>query len=753
MISGTGVRQSRDAFTRAGLDPNEAERLYIEAMKSSGGYQEAKYHTEASQYQAPSQPLYQGAVREGMDVEHFQETGEEIPYVPKGDVKSYLLTGGEQGQPVPTGGRPLTIKKPEPAPLSVSAYEEPTAPMKQSWGESTIQTLGRYPTGLKMSITGAITDFDIGAGIKYTFQPFQYSGEMRGEKKITVPAREQRGTIVSEEYLSTEYKPFTGTKFEYAEMMESKGYQPSQDLYERTGKRIPKYAPAVIEIGALTVLSGTPMGAMAVRTFIGLKGTKQFVEAETFSGKALGLVGIGMGIYGISSGMRGLQRSITMDELSSAIASKPQVPIGERVSLGEGVVKDIYGARYQVGGTKVIKQTEIYSKLMKGKYYPQVGRGEVYAKTYEFGTGKEILYGAGTKLEGLGLGLGVGTGGWQPSISSGQISKQIEFITRAGKGKLTIYPPSAQVKEPFLAGAISKQSKEMILSYGGKVKDINLPWKTPSGIVIERGRYGFDVEQISLLKIAKPSPSDIGFMRGAGGKSSQEFFKQLYAPPTQAIAEKLIQAPIVDTSTSILPSISTGVGAIVSKVKVKEDVKTSYAEISKSFIKEFSIQPQVSKVKVITKEQDAFANLFGAGLMPKPSLRDITILGTPQAQIPRTKLKSEQILKQITIQTPIITTPTTPTPYIPTTTFVPAPFMFLPPLGAGGRPSKRRIKVRKIVGYTPSYSAMIFKIFGEKPKGVETGLRIRPIPKDFDFTRLMGMGTRRIIKTRKVKRR
>ena len=81
---------------------------------------------------------------------------------------------------------------------------------------------------------------------------------------------------------------------------------------------------------------------------------------------------------------------------------------------------------------------------------------------------------------------------------------------------------------------------------------------------------------------------------------------------------------------------------------------------------------------------------------------------------------------------------------------------------------KRRVKIKKVIRYTPSYSALIFNIKGKAPKGIETGLRVRPItrgtdnllnifsgktPKIYNPFQIPRIKRKRIIKKRKVKRR
>ena len=655
---------------------------------------------------------------------------------------------------------------PKPAPYAISAYEGGATPMQQTWLKSTGQAIGRIPSGFQMSARGLITEFDPSKGIGYIFEPYKYAGKQIGEEKITMIGRPQTGTIISEEYLPSEYKPFKGTKFEYAEMMEGIGYQPPEGIYERTGSRIQKYAPAVIETGALVGASFTPAGGAVVSGYIFGRGARQIVEAPTISGKALGVAGIGLGLYGMGATMSGLQRSITTGEISEAIAYKPQFKIGTRETLKGGIIKDLYSAKYQVGGTKVIKNVEVYSKLIKGKYFPMVGRGSVFARTSEYMTGKGITYMAGTKLEGFGIGLGGGTGGWSPSIAGGRVSKQVEAIVRSGKGQIYVNERFLPLKgkpflgkkvkffketqEPFLAGGVSKQQKDIILSYGGKVKEVTPAWKTPSGIKINGGGFKFPIEEISLLKVVKKTP-DVGFVQAYGRGSSQEFFKQLYAPPTQAVAGKLIQAPSMDVlssmrpSTSILPLVSAGAKAVAPKTRLK------------TIIKPVAIDTTLPKQKEVFMQTSDLVQRFKQVSLPKietiamPKMKSLTRVIPITAQIPKQGLKQKQILKQMGITT---TTPQPPSvSMIPTTPFIPFFPISLPPLGAGGRLGKRRVKIRRVVKYVPSYSAMIFKIFGKKPKGVETGLRVRPIPRGFSFAELFGAPKRKIIKKRKVKRR
>jgi hypothetical protein len=89
-----------------------------------------------------------------------------------------------------------------------------------------------------------------------------------------------------------------------------------------------------------------------------------------------------------------------------------------------------------------------------------------------------------------------------------------------------------------------------------------------------------------------------------------------------------------------------------------------------------------------------------------------------------------------------------PTPSIPKTNIPIAPIA----LGLGGFSAKSSSKVfkggKKRVKYTPSFSALAFKIYGEAPKGsAKTGLGFRPITPDFSFEKAKF----NILKRRKLK--
>jgi len=101
---------------------------------------------------------------------------------------------------------------------------------------------------------------------------------------------------------------------------------------------------------------------------------------------------------------------------------------------------------------------------------------------------------------------------------------------------------------------------------------------------------------------------------------------------------------------------------------------------------------------------------------------------TEQRQITTPLL--EQLQKTITPQTQI----NIPRVIIP---FIEVPIIYLPNLNFPGifdfGMGRNKIKGKMIKKYTPSYAAVMFNIHGKAPKGIETGLRLRPITPGFSW--------------------
>ena len=122
-------------------------------------------------------------------------------------------------------------------------------------------------------------------------------------------------------------------------------------------------------------------------------------------------------------------------------------------------------------------------------------------------------------------------------------------------------------------------------------------------------------------------------------------------------------------------------------------------------------------------------------------LRGETTIPTTSVQLPASSQEFRTTQPPLTSQIQIPTT----RPTIPN---IPAP-PSISPIGLGGgippfffpkinlpdeTMGSRGFKPRRKLKYTPSFSALIFGIKGKQPRGLETGARVRPIPKGFKWS-------------------
>jgi hypothetical protein len=213
-----------------------------------------------------------------------------------------------------------------------------------------------------------------------------------------------------------------------------------------------------------------------------------------------------------------------------------------------------------------------------------------------------------------------------------------------------------------------------------------------------------------------------------------------------------------------------GVGSTVLKTTKTRPVgvsKQMFEDVAKAVVVKEAIKPAIiparmprpdivsrptTELKTATKLNIQPIQRTIVRTLPSEKLRDVEIVRytTPQqmgvqpieTQIPVSVVTPTMITDPIQeIVTPIApypsTIPTAPPAFAPRTPRV-IPIIAIPKFKFGqfGEPTKRRIKVRRVVKYVPSYGALVFGIYGKKPTGVETGLRVRPMPKGFKFTEL-----------------
>ena len=159
------------------------------------------------------------------------------------------------------------------------------------------------------------------------------------------------------------------------------------------------------------------------------------------------------------------------------------------------------------------------------------------------------------------------------------------------------------------------------------------------------------------------------------------------------------------------------------------------------------VRPESLKIPSMSKGiQSVSINSPSIGSPSKlPSLK-IASVGSPSIKIPSpSPPQSYNILTSPSIGSPSIGSPSIGSPSIGSPSIVSPsigspsliPGLGLPPPGLGfpvmpfgldeGKGGKVKHGVKRRTGYFPSYGALVFNIYGKKPTGTETGLRVRPI--------------------------
>ena len=314
-------------------------------------------------------------------------------------------------------------------------------------------------------------------------------------------------------------------------------------------------------------------------------------------------------------------------------------------------------------------------------------------------------------------------------------------------GKIAVGKPNQIYTNPI---------KGKFVGYGGskitQIQDVNKVFgKTgliKEGEILKQGQGSYE-GYIANLK--KPSSSGVRYISGSGKKSSQDFLNLLYRSTVKYPSEVLKVTQSAEASVSLSQQANkfkVNIPQILrppSKQDFQTETPSSDRQVTKTKQEFYSIPKQEPKTKTKTKTRFRTGQTYYSPsiVISDPIQKDKTF------QIPRQTITPISTTKNITKLIPISPKPLTPFKDKPIGfTILP---ILLPPLGMDSKGlGKRRIPIRRIVKYTPSYSAVIFKIFGKKPTGVETGLRVRPIPKGFSFSNLFGF-KRRIIKKRRKK--
>ena len=275
----------------------------------------------------------------------------------------------------------------------------------------------------------------------------------------------------------------------------------------------------------------------------------------------------------------------------------------------------------------------------------------------------------------------------------------------------------------FARYEIQTSGKEYVFNPENNI-DINFGSVPNSYIAREYGIPKDTPRITSRFSLGKGGSSRL-FSGGSG--SVTQLAPQVQPSQTSTFSEKsLTSIPSLYSGTSVsIKSESALIQGFTSAGDLLTRTRTE--SVQKTFIRPMTIS-RISSTSVTT-DQNYFRPNTISDIGTVNIIRTPSILGS----------SSTTRLSQITIpqlvnppSSPNIFSPSPNTTNTSNTFFIP-PFKLPPGFGEdiGSRPirgKKRRSK------YTPSFDALLFNIRGKQPKGIETGLRTRPIPKGYKWS-------------------
>ena len=337
------------------------------------------------------------------------------------------------------------------------------------------------------------------------------------------------------------------------------------------------------------------------------------------------------------------------------------------------------------------------------------------------------------------------------STGGGGSQKITEGVTRFTSGKATpIYKTTygdtrinlkagttyKGFRGDYTVGGKATTSRDFIYEPSGKYK------LTPKVSGVE-----YDLNAL----FGKAGSSSYKISSGGGAKTVTKFSGSgISASVVPAIKPVSYGSPVTlpppqtkGLKTETLPAQIKAVNIIEPQVKVKTKVEAK--EIGATIN---AVIPQVrgrSSTGQRSRSQGATTIIPKIETGIKPRSRSETATRVIQVQ----KIKLDTVQKSA-LSSGYGGVPTGLTYNFPTTPPVPVPFVM--PLLSGfpsGALGIGRVKARKSeTRYTPSFSALFFKLKGKAPKGKPTGLRFRPITPNFSFFK-----KRKVKRIRRVKRK
>ena len=461
-------------------------------------------------------------------------------------------------------------------------------------------------------------------------------------------------------------------------------------------------------------------------------------------------LGFGIGLLGTSSMVSDVNMQISQARIASVQAKSFNPKNLQSVSIVSGNKEVLITKGFKsVGGTTL--DFEFRQPVIRGEkgFFLGSGQGEVTMKGIPSGLIKESAVVKTFKIGSTGVVKDV-EGGLQ--------------IIDFGKGRYMNFPFESETKGAMLFQ--HEYTANLRYDPSNMAKTIKVSadvggasyWKGFSGVSREVSTdvfataSGKGFRDIGVTKVFRIGGDVSGGGFDVGGGQVIKF-KGITTtgmkPFEQAISS--VYAPAVSSALKSMASSSavTGFSSVGLNLRGQKSISYSAQQVK---VTQKPILKSMQMSEVITTQKPVTSTALISGVRLSPALKSMQITGQVPAQI--VGLKSVQGLKSAFIS-PKLMTPSFAMPTITPTIgggggggIIP-PFTFGDLGGMGFGKVKGR---RQPVKYTPSLKALLFNIKGAKPRGAETGLRLRPITKGFNLGKFTGMFQQRKIKL-KIKRR
>lgn len=505
-----------------------------------------------------------------------------------------------------------------------------------------------------------------------------------------------------------------------------------------------------------TIIAGSfvaPVLTAGAVSFEGIGTTYEGASEKDYLKMAAGVGMVGLGTY-VGTSIIGKQ--ITQAQIEGVLGIKPRIIKGARIK--GPITKDIFVSMQETPSAAAISKSVVYSKAIGGKI-KVFGTTQRVLGTREFMTQDPLLFVTKQQITGTGFGIPVGQAGLKGTFALSQLKTTTpwDFALRAGKkglsGKLII-DIAPKPTYSYVGGVSTKTTiggQEFVKGWSGRVSQMEfLKFK---GFVGADFKFPAGVEDVSLLKIVSgKGVADAGtsFYLGGAGKGvtglAGPSLKGVTVPiqtalPKVSTAVSTIQKSVLSSATAT--SGIVGGRQVVDYSKLGKELTTAPAFVSLTPTKLITVQKPKAIVAPAFLAPQSFA---GLETRTKTRVATVPALIQPQIQFPGLKQRAVQI------QIPALTA-LGPPAFAPSWSGLPIPKIpIIPPFfkgfGIEGQLGKAFRTGKQFTRYTPSFAALKFKIFGPKPKGIETGLRLRPITPGFKWSNLI-FGKRR--KKRKKK--